>query len=117
LLQITATLDFDPYSHDFDPTNSLSLKGSMDLMVGNNIMSFAAPEHDGLAIQCIFDGHDDYSCAGTILYESSQQTCAEFVLERKGKNRNNINRNMNKYPNICLHQITLISAEMEKTKH
>jgi len=80
---VTATLDFDPNSYDFDKSNSIKLSGSMDLMVGNNILYFGAPEQDGLAFQCVFDGRNDYQCQGDILYESSQRSCAQFTLERK----------------------------------
>ena len=57
----------------------------MDLMVGDNVLRFGATENNGLALECVFDGIDDYHCHGHIMHESSLKPCAFFTLHRVGK--------------------------------
>jgi len=64
-------------------TDSLVLKGVFDF--GGRQVVFSAPEADGLAFRCKFDGLHPDRCTGNVFRESTGVTCAEVVMLRVDK--------------------------------
>lgn len=61
-------------------TDSLLLKGVFDF--GGRQVVFSAPEQDGLAFRCQFDGLHPDRCTGNVFRESTGLSCAEVVMQR-----------------------------------
>ena len=61
-------------------TDSLLIKGTFDF--GGRQVVFAAPEEDGLAFRCQFDGFHADRCTGNVFRETTGVACAEVILQR-----------------------------------
>ena len=81
--QIKAHMVIAHETDAIDETASLPVKGAFSQ--GRHRLIFTAPEDDGLALRCTFDGHNWDRCVGEIGHHGHGphgEPCAEFIFHR-----------------------------------